>query len=103
MPVYLVSYDIAERNREEYQALWDYFDSLQSLKVLYSEYAVPFATTALDLANKIHPHLKKGDHLLVSELFNGGNPPVIAAGELLVDRKVLFDLLNRHARLAPAL
>ena len=33
--LYLASYDIAEQDADEYQGLWDYFDSLGSAKLLY--------------------------------------------------------------------
>ena len=72
MPLYLASYDITEKDRDEYQELWDYFDSLGGVKILYSQYAVPFAGRALELAEKIRRyHLKSGDRLLVCELFDG--------------------------------
>ena len=74
MPLYLVSYDIAEQHGDEYEPLWAYLDGLGSIKVLYFEYATPFAKTALDLATAVNTYLKKGDHLLVCELFKGGKP-----------------------------
>jgi hypothetical protein len=73
MALYLASYDIPEKDRDEYQELWDYFDSLKAVKILYSEYAVPFAGRALELATAICKHLKPDDRLLVCELFNGGD------------------------------
>ena len=98
MPLYLVSYDIAEQHGDEYKPLWDYLERLGSLKVLYSEHATPFEKTALDLANEVHALLKRGDHLLVSELFRNGNPNPIAFAGLLVDRQKFSDLVNRYAR-----
>jgi hypothetical protein len=73
MALYLASYDIAEKDRDEYQELWDYFDSIGAVKILYSEYAVPFTGKAIDLANKISTHLKSADRLLICELFDGDN------------------------------
>jgi hypothetical protein len=70
--LYLVSYDIQERNHDEYQELWDCLENLGGVKILYSEYVVPFDTTALDLANAVNKHLLPKDRLLVCELFNGG-------------------------------
>lgn len=32
MPLYLVSYDIAEQHGDEYKPLWTYLDALGSLK-----------------------------------------------------------------------
>jgi hypothetical protein len=98
MPLYLVSYDVAEKHAREYKALWDYFDSLGSLKVLYSEYAVPFSKTALELAKLVNVHLKKGDHLLVTEMFKNGNPATISCAELLVEQKFFWSFLDKHAR-----
>ncbi len=73
MALYLVSYDIPGKNEDEYQELWDYLGSLGGVKILYSEYAVPFTGGAFALADKINKnHLKSGDRLLVCELFNGG-------------------------------
>jgi hypothetical protein len=72
MALYLVSYDIPKQNEGEYQELWDYLKGLGGVKILYSEYAVPFQDGTLALADKINKnHLKKGDRLLVCELFNG--------------------------------
>src|ERR1700739_1062083 len=96
MPLYLVSYDIAEQHGDEYKPLWTYLDTLGSLKVLYSEYAVPFSRTPLELATQVNKYLKKEDHLLLSEMFNSS--ATTACTDLLVDRKVFFDFLARHAR-----
>jgi hypothetical protein len=71
MALYLVSYDIPEVNEDEYQELWNYLDSLGSVKILFSEYAVPFNGSAHELTNKLTPHLRPGDRLLVCELFDG--------------------------------
>jgi hypothetical protein len=96
MSLYLASYDIAEQDRDEYQALWAYFDSLGSIKVLFSQYAVPFSGTALELATKVQPHLKKPDRLLVCELFNG--PTASAWINLRVTDDAFRALLTKHAR-----
>jgi CRISPR-associated endonuclease Cas2 len=71
MPLYLVSYDIPEKDRDEYQELWDYLDTLGAVRILFSEYAVPFDGTNADLADKILKHLRTNDRLLVCELFTG--------------------------------
>ncbi len=95
MALYLASYDIAEKNHDEYEELWDDLDSLGSVKILYSEYAVPFSGTALELANKINPHLKKGDRLLVCELFDG---PQAAWVSLKITDAAYSKLLTDYAR-----
>jgi hypothetical protein len=71
MPLYLASYDIREQNRNEYQELWDYLDSLKAVRILFSEYAIPFDGKTLELATIISKHLKPDDRLLVCELFCG--------------------------------
>jgi hypothetical protein len=96
MALYLISYDVNEKNREEYQELWDYLDSLKSRKLLYSEYAVPFTGTALELANKITPHLKQADRLLVCELFNGAS--TCACKNLMISTADFSALLTKYAR-----
>jgi hypothetical protein len=96
MPLYLVSYDIPVKNEAEYQELWHYLDELGSVKILYSEYAVPFDGTALKLADKINKeHLKPGDRLLVCELFNG---QVSAWVNLRIKDDVFIKLLTDFAR-----
>lgn len=97
MPLYLASYDIEEQHRDEYQELWDYFDSLGAVKLLYSEYAVPFNGKALDLANRITGHLRAGDRLLVCELFDGSGG-TCAWRTLLISDDDFRKLLTRFAR-----
>lgn len=94
--LYLASYDIAEQDADEYQELWDYFDSLGSAKLLYSQYAVPFGGTALELATKIQAHLKKADRLLVCELFN--TVSTCAWVNLKITNAAFTELLKKHAR-----
>jgi hypothetical protein len=71
MALYFVSYDIPEVNEDEYQELWNVFGSLGSVKILFSEYAVPFNGSVLELTNKLTSHLRPGDRLHVCELFDG--------------------------------
>ncbi len=94
--LYLASYDIAEQDADEYQKLWDYFDSIGSAKLLYSQYAVPFTGTALELATKIQAYLKKADRLLVCELFN--STPTAACTNLKITTAVFGEMLVKHAR-----
>ena len=95
MPLYLASYDIAEKDRDEYQELWDYLDGLKAVKILYSEYAVPFAGKAIDLANEISAHLRAADRLLVCELFDGDT---CAWTNLRVSDDIFRTLLSNFAR-----
>jgi hypothetical protein len=97
MTLYLASYDIVEKDRDEYQELWAYFDELGSVKILYSEYAVPFSGTALELTEKITKHLRKDDRLLVCELFNGKGG-TLAWKNLRISDDAFRKLLTSHAR-----
>jgi hypothetical protein len=97
MALYLVSYDIPVKNEGEYQELWDYLEELGGIKILYSEYAVPFSDKAIDLANKINKHLKKGDRLLVCELFDGTGG-TLAWVNLKISDEDFQKLLKKHAR-----
>ena len=40
MALYLISYDIAEKNAENYEPLWDLLKQWNAEKVLYSEWVV---------------------------------------------------------------
>ena len=97
MALYLASYDIPEKDRDEYQELWDYFDSLGAVKILFSEYAVPFEGKAIDLTNKLLTHLRPADRLLVCELFDGTGGTV-AWKNLRISDEAFRKLLTSHAR-----
>jgi hypothetical protein len=73
----------------------DYFDSLGAVKILFSEYAVPFPDKAIDLTNKVLKHLKAGDRLLVCELFNCD---VTAWSNLMLDDAGFQKRLTSSAR-----
>jgi hypothetical protein len=69
MALYLISYDIAEKNHD-YQSLWDRLAALKAVKILYSEWLLkqPDTNVALDLANDLAKHIMSGDSLLVQEV-----------------------------------
>ena len=96
MGLFLASYNIEEKHKGEYQELWDYFDSLGAVKILFSKYAVPFAGTAYQLGTNIIPHLQSGDRLLVCELFNGGD--TAAWKSLMISDAEFQKLLTKFAR-----
>jgi hypothetical protein len=97
MALYLASYDIPEKDRDEYQELWNYFDQLGAVRILFSEYAVPFNGRALALATEIMKHLKSADRLLVCELFQGAGDS-LAWHHLIIAKDEFVALLHRHAR-----
>jgi hypothetical protein len=69
MALYLISYDIAEKNHD-YQSLWNRLAELKATKILYSEWLLPQALTgvAMTLAKDLNGHIQLGDSLLVQEV-----------------------------------
>lgn len=69
MALYLISYDIAEGHKMDYQPLWDKMDELGAVRVLYSEYMVTDAPgRASAIYNSIAPLTHQDDRLLVQEV-----------------------------------
>lgn len=95
MALYLVSYDIAERNND-YEPLWAELRGLKAVRILYSEWATPFGGTALALVNLLSRHTMKGDRILACELFNTASP--LAWNNLEISTKDFQSLLTNFAR-----
>lgn len=69
MALYLVSYDIAEKDSFEYQGLWDKLEELGAVKILYSEWVIARdAGSAEELYYEIAPCTQSKDRLLVQEM-----------------------------------
>jgi len=69
MALYLISYDIAEKDAFEYQGLWDKLEEIGATKILYSEWVVAGNTgQASAIYNKVAPLTKQSDRLLVQEV-----------------------------------
>lgn len=70
MPIFIVSYDIPEENRDEYKELWDELKRLKSQKVQKSVYLVPVKDEMSqdELYNAIWEKLGIGDSLLVAKI-----------------------------------
>ncbi len=93
MALYLISYDISEKDAAEYQPLWDLLKKMGAVKILYSEWVVPeVADKAADIYNRIAPLTKQADRLLVQEM--GMN----AAWDKLLISDEAFRKLIRSAR-----
>lgn len=75
MALYLISYDIAEKNHD-YSALLFRLESWKAVKILYSEWLISgFATTqqrareeARSICESLEQAIEKGDRLLVQEI-----------------------------------
>lgn len=96
MALYLLSYDITEKNHD-YQSLWNWLNGLNSVRLLYSEWAVPWQndSTALELINTALQHVMKGDGVLACELFNNST---IAWRTLRITTEEFQALLRQYAR-----
>ncbi len=73
MALYLISYDIADKDKEEYEELWAKLRALKATKILYSEWVVirehnPNGNTAHEIYKVLSPLVRKDDRLLVQEL-----------------------------------
>jgi hypothetical protein len=69
MALFLISYDINEKNKEEYEPLWAALREMGAVKILYSEWVVSGGPAgAVTIYNKLSPIIKSTDRLLVQEV-----------------------------------
>ena len=69
MALYLISYDINEKDSFEYDALWQRLRELGAVRVLYSEWALEADVNQADtIYRQIAPLTQLKDRLLVQEL-----------------------------------
>jgi hypothetical protein len=69
MALYLISYDINEKDEFEYQGLWDKLEKIGAVRILYSEWLMTEATgKAASIYSEVAPKTQKKDRLLVQEV-----------------------------------
>ena len=69
MPLYLISYDINEKDAFEYEGLWTLLREMGATKILYSEWIIEDGIgKAGEIYRKIAPKTQKKDRLLVQEI-----------------------------------
>lgn len=69
MALYLISYDINEKDAFEYQGLWDKLKQLGAVRILYSEWVIVENTgRASTIYQEVAPKTQKKDRLLVQEI-----------------------------------
>jgi hypothetical protein len=69
MALYLISYDINEKDAFEYDALWAHLKEIGAVKILYSEWLIKGATgTSCDIYGNMAPFIQAKDRLLVQEV-----------------------------------
>jgi len=92
MALYLISYDITEKN-DDYQSLWDRLAAMKAVKVLYSEWLFPDATGRAEaITTDLKAHIEQGDSLFVQEVGRDAD----WVGLKIPDDAV--DVLLRHCR-----
>lgn len=93
MALYLISYDIAEKDAFEYKPLWARLEELGAVKILYSEWAMVADTgQASNIYGQISTLTQIKDRLLVQELTKD------ARWDKLLASDDTFQNLLTHAR-----
>lgn len=93
MALYLISYDIADKDKDEYQELWDLLERIGATKILYSEWVLADKVgKSASIYNQIAPKTRQRDRLLVQEITNDANWDKL----LIPDEE--FRILLRSAR-----
>lgn len=67
MALYLISYDINEKDAFEYGPLWDKLKDIGAKRILYSEWIV-VGNSATNVYNHVAPLTQLKDRLLVQEI-----------------------------------
>lgn len=74
MALYLISYDIGDKDKFEYEPLWAKLRSLKATRILYSEWVIVAPTgSSGELYNAISPLTTMSDRLLVQEVTTDAN------------------------------
>jgi CRISPR/Cas system-associated endoribonuclease Cas2 len=69
MAVYLISYDIAEKDNFEYEGLWAELERIKAVRILYSEWVLAHSSTSCtEIYNVIAKKVQGKDKLLVVQL-----------------------------------
>jgi hypothetical protein len=93
MALYLISYDIAEKDAFEYEGLWAALRAIGATKILYSEWVLPGELNgASGIYNKVCGLVQGKDRLLVQEITEG------AVWDKLLISDDAFRGLLKHAR-----
>jgi hypothetical protein len=82
MALYLISYDIADKDAFEYGPLWSKLDALGAIKILYSEWVVPGEIGAASaIYDEIAPLTTQNDRLLVQEILKDARWDKVLIGD----------------------
>lgn len=93
MALYLISYDINEKDSFEYEGLWSYLKEIGAVRILYSEWLVKGSTGSADsIYGTMAPLTQIKDRLLVQEVTSD------AAWDKLMIGNDAFNQLMKSAR-----
>jgi len=93
MALYLISYDINEKDAFEYKPLWERLEQLGAVRILYSEWALEDEVgRAGAIYQAVGPLTQQKDRLLVQELTND------ASWDKLIIKDDVFQKLLSVAR-----
>jgi hypothetical protein len=68
MALYLISYDINEKDQFEYEPLWGKLKEIGAARILYSEWIITGNDSARSIYDKLAPLTQLKDRLLVQEI-----------------------------------
>jgi len=94
MALYLISYDIIDKDKFEYEPLWAKLRAMGAKKILYSEWVLP---APIGEARKIYDRIAtlttQNDRILVQEITKDA-----VWDKLLIGDDVFRDIVTRSAR-----
>jgi hypothetical protein len=74
MALFVVAYDLRQKDEFDYQKLWDAFDQVDSVKFQESDYFVCAANTSTQVRDHFKQFMHKDDLLVVTLLDENDKP-----------------------------
>jgi hypothetical protein len=92
--LYLISYDISEKDKEEYEPLWAALRQMGATKILLSQWVVKGAVgDAARIYDKLSPIITSIDRLLVQEILQD-----CSWDRLMISDSAYSELVTKNAR-----
>jgi hypothetical protein len=94
MALYLISYDIAEKDKDEYEPLWAFLRKMDATRILYSEWIVNSEVgQAVNIYDEMKGLIRSSDRLLVQEIMLDS-----AWDRLMISDDAFRAIVQRYAR-----
>jgi hypothetical protein len=91
MALYLISYDVPERDKDEYKELWNALARIKAVKVLYSDWlVVADVGKSQEIYDAVASKMRLNDKVLVQEVTSDAT-----WDKLLVSDEEFLDLLEQ--------